>query len=124
MGTRIVNENERIVTMFTRIMFFSVLFAMIGLTWSGCSPKTQVKEQAFDGMIITGTVKYVELEGGFYGIISDDGNKYDPVNLAPEYRKNGLRIKAGVSVQKNMTSIHMWGILIRINQIQVLDYSR
>ena len=107
--------------MFTRIMFFSVLFATIGLTWSGCSPKTQVKEQAFDGMIITGTVKYVELEGGFYGIISDDGNKYDPVNLAPEYRKNGLRIKAGVSVQKNMTSIHMWGTLIRINQIKIIE---
>ena len=107
--------------MFTRIMFFSVLFVTIGLTWSGCSPKTQVKEQAFDGMIITGTVKYVELEGGFYGIISDDGNKYDPVNLAPEYRKNGLRIKAGVSVQKNMTSIHMWGTLIRINQIKIIE---
>ena len=110
--------------MFTRIMLFSVLFATIGLTWTGCSPKTQVKEQAFDGMIITGIIKYVEIEGGFYGIISDDGNKYDPVNLAPEYRKDGLRIKAGVSVQKNMISIHMWGTLIRINQIQVLDYSR
>ena len=107
--------------MFTRIMLFSVLFATIGLTWSGCSPKTQVKDQAFDGMIITGTVKYVELEGGLYGIISDDGNKYDPVNLASEYRKNGLRIKAGVSVQKNMTSIHMWGTLIRINQIRIIE---
>jgi hypothetical protein len=105
-------------------MLFSVLFATIGLTWAGCSPKMQVKEQAFDGMIITGIIKYIEIEGGFYGIISDDGNKYDPVNLAPEYRKDGLRIKAGVSVQKNMISIHMWGTLIRINQIQVLDYSR
>ena len=110
--------------MLTRIMLFSVLFAALGLTWTGCSPKTQVKEQVFDGLIITGTVKFVEIEGGFYGILGDDGEKYNPVNLAPDYRVDGMRVKAGISIQKDAVSIQMWGTLIRINQIQALGYSR
>jgi len=32
----------------------------------------------------TGTVIFLDFEGGFYGILSDDGEHYDPVNLSKD----------------------------------------
>jgi hypothetical protein len=66
----------------------------------------------------TGTVKYVNLEGGFFGIIGDDGQKYEPINLKPDFRKDGQKVKFVYSFKKNLKSIHMWGKLIEIVSIR------
>lgn len=68
----------------------------------------------------TGTVKYINLEGGFYGIITDDGKQYDPVNLSQEFNEDGLRIRFEAKVRNDMASIHMWGTLIEITRIEKL----
>ena len=34
-----------------------------------------------------GTIKYVSLEGGFYGIITEKGEKYLPINLPEKFKK-------------------------------------
>ncbi|MFX1551339.1 MAG: hypothetical protein ACFFB9_13400 [Promethearchaeota archaeon] len=65
----------------------------------------------------TGVITYVPLEGGFFGIISDDGNEYDPINLQPEFEIDGLRI-IFMGQLLNLYSIHMWGRIIRILFIQ------
>ncbi len=67
---------------------------------------------------ITGTVKHLDLEGGFYGIITDDGQKLDPVNLPDAFLQDGLRIKARIETLKGQVSVHMWGTLVRIIDIQ------
>ncbi|MCS7242333.1 MAG: hypothetical protein NZ706_06645, partial [Candidatus Caldatribacterium sp.] len=41
---------------------------------------------------VTGTVVYVPLEGGFFGILGDNGVQYEPVNLPEEFRVDGLRV--------------------------------
>lgn len=63
-----------------------------------------------------GTVKYINLEGGFWGILAEDGKKYDPVNLADEYKKDGLTVQVAAKV-RNSYSIHMWGTIIEITAI-------
>lgn len=65
----------------------------------------------------TGTIKFVSLEGGFFGIISDDDNRYDPVNLPPEFEYDGLRVLFAGEIL-DLFSIHMWGRIIRIIFIQ------
>ena len=40
----------------------------------------------------TGEIVYLNFEGGFFGIISDDGKHYDPINLPSEFEVIGLRI--------------------------------
>ena len=62
----------------------------------------------------TGTVEWVPLEGGFYGIIADDGTQYDPLNLPKEYAQDGFRIGFKAVEEQNMASIHMWGTIITI----------
>ena len=63
-----------------------------------------------------GTVRYIDLEGGFWGIVSDDGKHYDPSNLAQEYQQEGLRV-AVEAVVLNRVGIHMWGTIIEIKAI-------
>ena len=66
----------------------------------------------------TGTVRRIDLEGGFYGIVGDDGMKYDPVNLAREFQVDGLRVGFEARVRKEQASTRMWGTLIEIMSIQ------
>ena len=68
----------------------------------------------------TGTVKYIELEGSFYGIVGDDGQQYDPMNLDQTYQKDGLRIHFQAKIRQDITSIHMWGTIIEITKIEKL----
>ncbi|MBI4101636.1 MAG: hypothetical protein HY443_01580 [Candidatus Nealsonbacteria bacterium] len=65
-----------------------------------------------------GTVRFVDLERGFYGIEGDDGKKYDPINLAPEFQQNGLRVEISAKERKDVASIHMWGTIVEIVKIK------
>jgi hypothetical protein len=62
----------------------------------------------------SGTVVFLPIEGGFFGIISDDGAKYDPTNLEPGFKKQGLKIKFTARTRRDVESVHMWGTMIDI----------
>ena len=66
----------------------------------------------------SGTIKYVKLGGGFYGIMSDNGEKLEPVNLKSEFIKDGLRVKFVYSIKKSGANIHQWGKIIEIMSIR------
>jgi hypothetical protein len=68
----------------------------------------------------TGTIKRQGIEGGFWGIVGDDGQNYDPANLAPEFQKEGLRVSFEAVPATNQMSIHMWGAIIEIKSIKKL----
>lgn len=69
-------------------------------------------------MKIDGKVSYQELEGGFWGIISHDGQKYKPVESLPEnVRIDGLEITAELE-KVEMLGAAMWGETVRINSIK------
>jgi hypothetical protein len=68
----------------------------------------------------TGAVKFVELEGGFYGIAGDDGKQYDPINLAQDFRQDGLKVRFEAKKREDMASIHMWGTIVEITKIERL----
>ena len=81
------------------------------------NPEKQKKTMK-DEQMITGTVRYVGLEGGFYGLVADDGRKYDPVDLPDRYKKNGLRVKFRVKEKKGTMGIHMWGKIVEVVKIE------
>ncbi len=69
---------------------------------------------------INGTIKHLKFEGGFYGIIGDDGNHYKPIKLSDEFKKDGLKVHIEAKERKGMISIHMWGKNIEILKIERL----
>jgi len=76
-----------------------------------------------DGEIrnVKGTIVYHELEGGFYGIIADNGKKYNPINLDEEFQQDGLRVKFDANIKKGMVGIHMWGVYVEILKIEKIE---
>ena len=67
-----------------------------------------------------GTVRYVPLEGGFYGIETDKGEKYLPFNLPEEFEKDGLRVWFKAEPKRD-TTIHMWGKPVEILEIKLIE---
>lgn len=68
----------------------------------------------------TGTVKFIQLEGGFYGIVADNGKNYLPINLAPEFKVDRLRVRFKAKIRDDLASIYMWGTIIEILRIEEL----
>ncbi|MFX0011799.1 MAG: hypothetical protein ACFE9R_15905 [Candidatus Hermodarchaeota archaeon] len=68
----------------------------------------------------TGTITYLDFEGGFFGIIGDDDENYDPINLPEEFESEGLRVEFTAIKREDLGSFHMWGILIELIDIQEL----
>jgi hypothetical protein len=63
--------------------------------------------------VFSGTVEYIDLEGGFYGIIDHD-DRYDPLNLPEEFQIEGLRVFVVAKIVDDQVSFHMWGTIIKI----------
>jgi hypothetical protein len=66
-----------------------------------------------------GTVRYVELEGGFYGIVANDSTRYLPQDLGTDYREDGLRVRFRAVAQDSAATMQMWG-----RPVEILDILR
>ena len=98
-----------------QLYLFGAAVLIIGIVLSGC-------EQI--GIISSsGEITYIDLEGGFYGIVTDDGKQYDPINLPEEFQEDGLYVSFTAKILHNQASTHMWGTLIKILQIELADMS-
>ena len=71
----------------------------------------------------TGTIRYLDVEGGFYGIVADDGSNYDPVNLSSDFagfQEDRLRVTFEGRIRDDLDSIHMWGTIIELMAVEKL----
>jgi len=55
------------------------------------------------------TVKYLNLEGGFYGLVSAKGAKFLPINLPEKYKVDGTILRIKGQPINNMMTIQQWG---------------
>ncbi|HZD42666.1 MAG TPA: DUF333 domain-containing protein, partial [Methanomicrobiales archaeon] len=94
------------------------LLLAVSLALAGCGCISQGSEETQSG---TGTVTFVDLEGGFYGIIADNGEKYYPLNLEDAYKKDGLSVRYHALVKEDVSTVQMWGTPIEITDITVLS---
>jgi hypothetical protein len=66
---------------------------------------------------VSGTVIRGGVEGPAFGIRTDDGKNFDPMNLPDEFKTYGKRILFKFIVRDYMTSVHMRGTIIEIKFI-------
>jgi hypothetical protein len=91
------------------VLLFLGLFTS---AWAGAQKGQPIKT--------TGTIKHQGLEGGFWGIVGDDGQNYDPANLAAEFQKEDLRVSFEAVPSSNQMSFHMWGTIVEIKSMKKL----
>jgi heat shock protein HslJ len=70
-----------------------------------------------EGFSSTGTVRFIELEGGFYGIITPAGDNYLPLNLPEEFQVNGLQVTFTAHEAQDSATTTLWGTPVRIDSI-------
>lgn len=74
-------------------------------------------------MKITGTVVYLDLEGGFWGIEGDDGQQYRPIDALPASAQvDGCRVEVDLE-PADVLSFAMWGQSVKVHNITVLAAS-
>lgn len=70
------------------------------------------------------TVKYYDLEGGFYGLISTKGDKLLPMNLAKKYQLPGTILKVKGQVINGMATIQQWGEPFKITDVELIKLGK
>jgi heat shock protein HslJ len=68
----------------------------------------------------SGTVKYIELEGGFFGIITPDGRNYLPLNLPREFQVDNMPVTFTGHEKTDVATIFMWGTPLELDSIDSL----
>jgi hypothetical protein len=83
-----------------------------------------VKTEANQLMTLTGQILYQQMEGGFYGFVANNGDKYMPSGLKSEYRKNGLIVELKVELMPDILTTQQFGDVVNVLEIKVLDASK
>jgi len=94
------------------ILFFLLLFTLFCPTAIAAQPTPSVNT-----FHLTGQVYYGTMEGGFYGIIGDDGLKYQPTNLPRKFKKEGLSLKFDAQMKNGMVSAFQWGTIVELSNV-------
>ena len=69
---------------------------------------------------IKGTVQFIDLSTGFWGIVDEKGRKWRPVDLASELQKNGLSVQMTIQPLDVEMSIFMWGDPVEVQDYKIL----
>lgn len=102
-----------------RLLFVMLIAAALAACATG---NNSADENASDPDVIegTGTVQFIDLEGGFYGIVADDGSRYDPSDLPAEFQEDGLRVEFRAERREGVVTMRMWGQVVRLIEIERL----
>ena len=85
--------------------------------WLELNPEPSVQAQTFH---LTGTVEYLNVEGGLFAIHASDGTTYNPVNLPDSFKIDKMAIEADARRREDLVSPAMIGPLVELLRIRPL----
>jgi hypothetical protein len=90
----------------------------LGCTREAKSELSVVPSQ--DIVVGVGHIAFLDLEGGFYAIVSDDGVTYDPQSLPDGFKVDGLRVRFTVRIVRGAIGFHQVGPIVEVLDIRQL----
>jgi len=102
---------------------FAVAAAAGLLSCRAREPWTPVASPVASGgqqLAVKGTLRYTGIEGGFYQLFADNGPDYDPLNLPPQFQREGLRVEVVAQLRPDVSSWHAAGPLVTILRLRPL----
>lgn len=84
---------------------------------------SEIKQQALKMITLRGTVKYKNLEGGFWGLDGDDGKKYMPSGLSKALLVDGLVIEVTGTIEEDVMTFQQYGKTLKIIKSRIIDDS-
>ncbi len=101
-----------------KVLFIILISFSIIILQLACASDTKIKEER---QWLTVMVKYLDFEGGFYGLIAKDGTKLLPINLDKNYKVAGCILKIKGHFIKDMVTIHQWGEVFSISKAELIS---
>jgi hypothetical protein len=89
----------------------------------GCSP-VQSETASADGIAFQGRIVNLEFEGGFFGIVTLQGERLNPHRLPQECQQDGLRVTGRYRERPDRLTVQMWGRPVEILSIEPLGQER
>jgi hypothetical protein len=101
------------------------LVVLAGVVLAGCGRSSEEwvvpsppAEPGGTEIHVVGTIRRVELEGGFFALQGDDGVSYDPTNLPTAFQQDGLEVEADARRRDDRAGIHMAGPIVDLVRIR------
>jgi len=66
------------------------------------------------------TVKYFPLEGGFYGLITENNQKLLARNLDKKYLSDGAVLRFRIQSVEDVMTIQQWGKVVKISDVTLI----
>ncbi|MFY8274700.1 hypothetical protein AAEU32_11315 [Pseudoalteromonas sp. SSDWG2] len=66
-------------------------------------------------------VHYIALEGGFFGLVTDQNQHFLPLNLPKHYCQHGAKVKLQGRIKHDAMTIQQWGTPFMIDSIELLS---
>jgi len=63
---------------------------------------------------IKGKMTYVKMEGGFWGIIRNDGSRLQPTKVPQQFKQEDLEVECLIFYIDDGFSSFMWGEIVEI----------
>ena len=107
-----------------------VYLILIFLLISGCGKSTEshmTSPNAVNKMTEmklswqTVTVKYLDFEGGFYGLVSQSGAKFLPMGLPKKYKIEGTILRVKGRPLLDVMTIQQWGDAFEIVELELIE---
>ena len=70
------------------------------------------------------TVKYFDFEGGFFGLVTNKGEKLLPMNLAKVYKVDGTILKVTGHIIKDMMTTQQWGTAFKVTEVELIKLGK
>lgn len=82
----------------------------LALMAAACSPRATPDDPDPENVVAgLGYIVYNDFEGGFYGLVADDGQRYNLTNLGEDFKQDSLRVRFRLVRLTDMVSTRMWG---------------
>ena len=66
------------------------------------------------------TVKYLDFEGGFYGLVSQCGDRLLPMGLPKEYKIEGTTLRVKGHLLTDMMTTQQWGEAFKVVEFELI----
>ena len=122
MSTRTLIQNPSTHMIKTRNLFLlSLALAIVcTITVESCNnvdPVSSPKITNGQAIAIGGQVVYRDKDGGFYGILADNGGQFEPILLDQQFKTDGARIKITGTLDPTHLGKHGWGNIVDIQKV-------
>ncbi len=69
-------------------------------------------------------VVFLTFEGGFYGLVTENGKKLLPMNLAKAYKLDNTILKVKGNQVEGLVTIQQWGIPYNLSEVKLIKLGK